>query len=70
MPKHEPALKHWPERPHLPRTQDDLEERELGASGIKIGLARTDARKENRAREFVSRASLGVLSMGLNFMVN
>lgn len=39
-------------------------------SGVEMGLARTVARKENRARVFVSRAPLGVLSVVLNFMVN
>lgn len=69
-PKQEFALKHLPPRSQLPRIQFALAARELASPAVEMGLARTDTRKENMARMFVSRAPLGVLSMVLNFMVN
>lgn len=54
----------------MPSLQDALGARELVAPAVKMGLARTVARKENRVRIFVNRTPLGVLSMVLNFMVN
>lgn len=42
----------------------------MAAPEVKMGLARADARKENKASIFVNRAPLGVLSRALNFMVN
>ncbi len=54
----------------MPSLQFALGARELAAPEVKMGLAITDARKENRASIFVNGAPLGVLSMALNFMVN
>ena len=42
----------------------------MAAPAVKMGLARTVARTENRVRIFVNRTPLGVLWIVLNFMVN
>lgn len=73
-PKQEFALKHWSPSPQAPRIQSDLEAMELTSLVFEMGLAsvdaRTDARKENRARILVNMAPFRVLSKVSNFIMN
>lgn len=69
-PEQEFALKHWSPRPQAPIIQSDLDSMELTFLVLETGLARTDIRKENRARILVNMAAFGVLTKVLNFMAN